>query len=208
MKKLLLASTLLVLSSPAWALEVTHPFYTSIVGYVGLTIIYWLFERRRKNKEIYDYNGRLKNGYDNYVSWWTENQAQIPALEQEVNKLNNRYRQTQNRLNKYAVSIGLHEKYQDRSTVEAFLSYVEEGRCDTLKECINLKEQEWQEFLRYQEEYRHRRTVEKAAAQQQEQLEQIREETSRAADESKRAADLAAAEAIFEAVKYYESRKK
>lgn len=35
MKKLLLASTLLVLSSPAWALEVTHPFYLPEQGGVA-----------------------------------------------------------------------------------------------------------------------------------------------------------------------------
>lgn len=82
---------------------------------------------------------------------------------------------------------GIHESYLKNGIVQTLLTYIETGRCDTLKEALNLFEQEQREEMRDAANAAHRRAMQQKA-------DAIYEETLRsaaAAEEAARSADAA-----------------
>ena len=82
---------------------------------------------------------------------------------------------------------GIHESYLKSGIVQTLLTYIETGRCDTLKEALNLFEQEQREEMRDAADAAHRRAMQQKA-------DAIYEETLRsaaAAEEAARSADAA-----------------
>lgn len=82
---------------------------------------------------------------------------------------------------------GIHESYLKSGIVQTLLTYIETGRCDTLKEALNLFEQEQREEMRDAADAAHRRAMQQKA-------DAIYEETLRsaaAAEEAARTADAA-----------------
>lgn len=82
---------------------------------------------------------------------------------------------------------GIHESYLKSGIVQTLLTYIETGRCDTLKEALNLFEQEQREEMRDAANAAHRRAMQQKA-------DAIYEETLRsaaAAEEAARSADAA-----------------
>lgn len=82
---------------------------------------------------------------------------------------------------------GIHESYLKSGIVQTLLTYIETGRCDTLKEALNLFEQEQREEMRDAADAAHRRAMQQKA-------DAIYEEALRsaaAAEEAARSADAA-----------------
>lgn len=91
---------------------------------------------------------------------------------------------------RYGKLCGIHEKYLETAAVQAFISYLETGRCDSLKEAINLYEQEQREQERDQAAAAHRRIM-------QEKADAIYSEALRSAEAAENAARSAETAACF-----------
>lgn len=89
-----------------------------------------------------------------------------------------------------AQDCGLHSSYQEAYCVGCLLRFLETGRSDSLKEAINLYEQEKREDARDEAAERHRREMQRQAAA-------IYEETVRSADAAEDAARKADAAGLM-----------
>lgn len=87
---------------------------------------------------------------------------------------------------------GIHESYLKSGIVQTLLTYIETGRCDTLKEALNLFEQEQREEMRDAADAAHRRAMQQKA-------DAIYEETLRSADAAEEAARSADAAGMLSA---------
>lgn len=87
---------------------------------------------------------------------------------------------------------GIHESYLKSGIVQTLLTYIETGRCDTLKEALNLFEQEQREKMRDAADAAHRRAMQQKA-------DAIYEETLRSADAAEEAARSADAAGMLSA---------
>lgn len=87
---------------------------------------------------------------------------------------------------------GIHESYLKSGIVQTLLTYIETGRCDTLKEALNLFEQEQREEMRDAASAAHRRAMQQKA-------DAIYEETLRSADAAEEAARSADAAGMLSA---------
>lgn len=87
---------------------------------------------------------------------------------------------------------GIHESYLKSGIVQTLLTYIETGRCDTLKEALNLFEQEQREEMRDAADTAHRRAMQQKA-------DAIYEETLRSADAAEEAARSADAAGMLSA---------
>ncbi len=87
---------------------------------------------------------------------------------------------------------GIHESYLKSGIVQTLLTYIETGRCDTLKEALNLFEQEQREEMRDAADAAHRRAMQQKA-------DAIYEETLRSADAAEEAARSADAAGMLNA---------
>ena len=85
--------------------------------------------------------------------------------------------------------LGLHKKYRHPVTLKYLIDYLETGRCDTLKEALNLYEQELREEARDEAASEHRRQMRRQTAA-------IYEETVRSTQAAEQAA-LSAREAAL-----------
>lgn len=92
----------------------------------------------------------------------------------------------------------LSEKYMNHQAASRFLEYLRTGRADTLKEAMNLYENERFQERMYRENQRHHRQMEDEQLRQTEELKRARQEAERAAETAEQAAKQAQKDANFD----------
>lgn len=116
--------------------------------------------------------------------------AQLPELERRLRIALTNQKEANNlyaRARQYA-SQHLPDSYMYGYCAERFLSYLKNGRADTLKEAINLYEMESRQEDIYEENRRHNQEMERQQQRQNELAAEAVAEASRAADASEEAA--------------------
>lgn len=132
----------------------------------------------RKTAEAEKVNQQLTAQYQTALR---EKEARFTA---DYQRCRERAYHAQQEAARLAQSCGLHEDYQDVQAVGRMVRYLETGRSDSLKEAINLYEQELREDARDAAAARHRREMQRQAAA-------ICAETARGADAAEEAAHRA-----------------
>lgn len=132
----------------------------------------------RKTAELEKVNQQLTAQYQTALQ---EKEARFAA---DYQRCRERAYHAQQEAARLAHSCGLHEDYQDVQAVGRMVRYLETGRSDSLKEAINLYEQELREDARDAAAARHRREMQRQAAA-------IYAETARGADAAEEAAQHA-----------------
>lgn len=132
----------------------------------------------RKTAEVEKVNQQLAAQYQTALR---EKEARFAA---DYQRCRERACLAQQEAARLAQNCGLHEDYQDVQAVGCMVRYLETGRSDSLKEAINLYEQELREDARDAAAARHRREMQRQAAA-------IYAETARGADAAEEAAQRA-----------------
>ncbi|MBR1377267.1 MAG: hypothetical protein IJ565_05630 [Bacilli bacterium] len=133
---------------------------SSIVLYIIKTIIVHFINSKRKTNELNtleekyeeEYNKYLKDKEikekhykDEYVKTKHEIENNIKDLDKKLVNEQKKQKQIGEQLNesiKEVKIMSIHEDYLETDIILLFKKYLQKGRCDTLKECINLYEQE------------------------------------------------------------------
>jgi len=114
-------------------------FLISSVWY-GINFSKYLSSKGEKNKEYYQQYEEKKE-----------------SLTESIQQLNEKFQTLQTEINTL-VNGDLHDSYLNEFALDRFLKYLKTGRCDNLKECANLYEEEMrqEEMDRYMKEARER----------------------------------------------------
>lgn len=171
-----------------------------VVGALICLVIFFFMWRPRATKK--EHEKQLQKVMDT--------NAQITKLRNNLPNLHSEYQRIQGLRSANASSLAvlknrgvLHPNYFYRQDVDSLIELLEHGRADTLKEAINLYEHECRENRRDQEEWEYRRQQEALAHQQLEEIQNVREETSRAANAAEDASSHAADAAFWSAATTY-----
>ena len=122
-----------------------------------------------------------KKTAEQIVTYRKTRQAKEPDLLKKVAAAETVFRRYEQQVQACAQRCGLHRSYQNYHAVIYLTNYLETGRCDTLKEALNLYEQERREDMRDEAESRYRLQMNKKA-------DAIYNEAARGADAAQEAA--------------------
>jgi len=126
-----------------------------------------------------------------------EAEKAIPQLEKQRDKLDNQITDILMDLSILDQQDVLDEKYMNYQAASRFLEYLRTGRADTLKEAMNLYENERFQERMYRENQRHHRQMEDEQLRQTEELKRARQEAERAAETAEQAAKQAHRDSQF-----------
>ena len=112
---------------------------------------------RRENNKIIAENAKRH-------SEWARRQQSLPELNKQLSDETARMEKLKQRAHWQGNFCGLRGDYLNPYVVNRLVKYLETGRCDSLKEALNLYEVEKREELRDKEARQHRRQMENYAA--------------------------------------------
>lgn len=113
------------------------------VGKLPAYIIYNIFGDKLEDL----FSKKYKKEKDNLLSEKVKINNEIEKINSEIDLLNKEAKDIQKEIDK--INLGdLHENYRNYYSLSLFVDYLEKGRCDNVKECINLFEQELKEMKR------------------------------------------------------------
>lgn len=161
---------------------VNHPYITLLIlAYFIPAILLFPFS-------YFICTQRTTNGLTNEeaIEQYQKGLSQIPDLERKLQHIPAEMQSAQARVQRLRNMNIAHSKYLPYS--RTLLSYLEEGRADTLKEAINLLVYERREDVRNDELERHYREMERQVAEQNATLADIQDEVTRSANAAEEAA--------------------
>lgn len=132
----------------------------------------------------------------------------LEKYEREYSEISAQYIQRKNSLDALMKKADLHKDYCNHWTIKGLIDILEHGRADTLKEAINLYEEEERQFKKDQEEYKERLRQRQMEERKLQELRNIRNENARAANAAEEASRHAEEAAFWGEVNAYLLDKK
>lgn len=124
---------------------------------IVVSIIVRLVSVKKENNKIIAENAKRH-------SEWARRQQSLPELNKQLSDETARMEKLKQRAHWQGNFCGLRGDYLNPYVVNRLVKYLETGRCDSLKEALNLYEVEKREELRDKEARQHRRQMENYAA--------------------------------------------
>lgn len=187
-------------SRGATLLSLIVPLTTPIIVGIIVSHVFTKLARQKVQQE----NQRLYDEWENQKPKWIK---EIALRESENQRLPKVIDDAARAVNTWSNQIGLHQRYRNSTALLYIISYLETGRCDTLKEALNMFEHELREDERDRAEFEHQRAVQQSMQRQEAQLAAIQQEASRQADAAEDAAASATANGIMTSLLYDEIRR-
>jgi len=182
-----------------WTFAYAHPIWTHILFSFFVVTILAIPLAILAGKDERAGSVERFNSYQRALS-------QRPEFVNELSDISKKKQVILSQLKQLSAQGILHSDYLPYT--DQILWYFEKGRADTLKEAINLLEHDLEEKDRREDEKEYREMMRQKARQQQESLEYIAGETSRAADAAQSAAAWSAAGAILTASEIERQKKR
>lgn len=129
-----------------------------ILLYFPVRLLYiWLYNRLAGDKKYQkDYEEYLSKKPEEEKNFEAKKEKDIKKLEEKIDSRNKLLEETikeeetiksqveeiEKSLNNICEEVPLHASYRNQKSVDCFMDYLEKGRADTLKECLNLYEEE------------------------------------------------------------------
>ncbi len=177
-----------------------------IFGILVASVIFWLTITELKNDDRSNAE-HLINMFEEHNKRYDEEKNNIEFIKADYANAKKNYDLWINNANAVRTRLGIGSRY-DMYNIQGILSILEDGRADTLKEALNIYENEYHQIQLELDESRDRMRQEKLAEQQLQVLSNINAESTRAANAAEEASRKADDAAYWSAVSAYFNSKK